>query len=292
MRIGMDRFGRTITVVCCCAVVLAACSKRSTSRAPASGGQVVAHVGDQVVTTNELDNEFRLANVPPEKQKDPAIIKAALTELVTRKYAVQQALAAKLDQQPGVLLNLIRAREQVLENAYLVNTAASKAPTTADVEKYIANNPSRFENRKLFTVDQIVVPLTPGTQSVVNANKDAKTLEDIDRPLTEAGIAHFRQTGVLNTEEISPDFFKAIEARKPDQVFFVRAGSNGVFFKVTGEQASPLKGDAAVNAARQLMRADAIKAEASLAAYSANLEAKYEGEYAEIMKKDTASKKH
>jgi len=32
-----------------------------------------------------------------------------------------------------------------------------------------------------------------------------------------------------------------------------------------------------------LMRADAVKAELGIAAYSANLEAKYEGEYAKIM---------
>jgi EpsD family peptidyl-prolyl cis-trans isomerase len=277
-----------VTVLCCCAVVLAACGKNTSSRAPASGGQVVAQVGNQVVTTNELENEFRLASVPPEKQKDPAVIKAAVTGLVTRKYLVQQALAAKLDQEPGVLLDLIRAREQVLENAYLMRAAAAKAPGSADIEKYIANNPSRFANRKLFTVDQIAFPLTSNSQSVVEANKDAETLENIDQQLTASGVAHSRQAGVLDSAEISPDFYNSIEARKPDQVFFVRSGSNGVFFKVTGDQAKPLSGDAAVNAARQLMRADAVKAQASLAAYTANIEAKYEGQYADIMKKNTA----
>jgi hypothetical protein len=89
----------------------------------------------------------------------------------------------------------------------------------------------------------------------------------------------------MNGAELQPDFYKSLEARTPDQVFFVPAGSNGLFFKVTGEQASPLKGEAAANAARQLIRTEALKAEASLAAYSANLEAKYEGDYADIMNK-------
>jgi hypothetical protein len=56
-----------------------------------------------------------------------------------------------------------------------------------------------------------------------------------------------------------------------------------VFFKVKGEEPKPLGGEAAANYARQLMRAEALKGEASLASYTANLEAKFEGEYAKIM---------
>jgi hypothetical protein len=34
----------------------------------------------------ELENEFRLANVPVDKQKDPETLKRVMTDLVTRKY--------------------------------------------------------------------------------------------------------------------------------------------------------------------------------------------------------------
>lgn len=286
MRIVANRFYHTLAVLTCCGVILAGCG-REAARAPAASGQIVARVGDQVVTTSELENEFRRANIPADKQKDPATIKAAVSELVTRKYLLQQALAAKLDQEPGVLLDLIRAREQVLEAAYLTRQATAKAPSNSDIEKYISSNPAKFAERKLFAVDQIAFPATAtaNVQSIITANKDAKTLEEVDQQLTSAGIVHGRQSGVLNGAELQPDFYKSLEARTSDQVFFVRSGPNGVFFKVTGEQASPLKGEAAANVARQLMRAEALKAEASLASYSANSEAKYEGEYADIMKK-------
>ena len=108
---------RAAAIVGCCGLMLAACGKKSGEQA--GSGQVVAHVGDQVVTTQELENEFRWANVPVDKQKDPEVIKRVLSALVVRKYLLQQALAAKLDREPGVLLDLLRAREQVLENAIL-----------------------------------------------------------------------------------------------------------------------------------------------------------------------------
>ncbi|MCG2632707.1 hypothetical protein L6654_39590 [Bradyrhizobium sp. WYCCWR 13023] len=284
MRIVVNRICRALAVLTCCGVVLTGCGKEA-AKAPAGSGQIIAHVGDQVVTTSELENEFRRANIPGDKQKDPAIIKAAVSELVTRKYLLQQALAAKLDQEPSVLLDLIRAREQVLESAYLQRQATAKAPSNSDVEKYISSSPAKFAERKLFAVDQIAFPASANVQSIITANKDAKTLEEVDQQLTSAGIVHGRQSGVLNGAELQPDFYKSLEARTSDQVFFVRSGPNGVFFKVTGEQASPLKGEAAANVARQLMRAEALKAEASLASYSANAEAKYEGEYADLMKK-------
>jgi EpsD family peptidyl-prolyl cis-trans isomerase len=275
------RLCRLAAIVGCCGLMLAACGKKDQAGAPK--GQVVAHVGDQVVTTQELENEFRTANVPPDKQKDPEVVKRVLGELVVRKYVLRQALAANLDREPGVLLDLLRSREQVLENAFLTRAVAAKAPGRAEIDKYIANNPAKFANRKLLSVEQIGFPFGPASQSVVDASKDAKSLDEIDQKLTSAGIPHARQMGALNSGDIPQDFYAAIEAKKADDVFFVRAGANGIFFKVKGEEARPLEGEAAANLARQLLRADTLKAEAGIAAYSANLEAKYEGEYAKIM---------
>lgn len=274
---------RSVAVVICSAALLAGCGKKAGEQATAPRGQVVAHVGNEVITNQELENEFRLANIPPDKQKDPEIVKQVLGQLVVRKYLLQQALNTKLDREPGVLLELLRAREQVLENAYLVRTVMSKPPTKVDIDRYIGNNPAKFANRKLLQVDQIAFPFGPGTQSVVESNRDAKSLDEIDQQLTAASIPHGRQNGVLSSGDVGPELFDKIEARKADDVFFVRSGQNGIFFKVLGEEARPLEGEAAANLARQLMRNDALKGEIGIATYSANMEAKFEGEYQQIM---------
>ena len=135
----------------------------------------------------------------------------------------------------------------------------------------------------MLSVEQIAFPVGTTTQTFVEENKSAKSLDDIDQKLTAAGIPHGRQMGVLNSGDLPPDFLNLIENKKADDVFFVRSGQNGIFFQVKGDERRPLEGDAAANLARQLMRADAVKAEQGIAAYSANLETKYEGEYATIM---------
>lgn len=282
---------RSGLIIACCGALLAGCGKKDGDQpAAAKSGQVVAHVAGQTITTQELDNEFRHANVPPDKQKEPALVKRVLGELVLRKYLLTQALNAKLDREPGVLLDLLRARELVLEGAYLVRTATSKAPSKTDVDRYIANNPAKFAARKVFSVEQLVFPFGPTAQSLVDGTRDAKLLDEIAQKMTASGIPFNRSNGVLSSADLPNDFISRIAAKNPDDIYFVRSGVNGVFFKVLGEQSSPLEGDAAFNIARQLMRADAIKAEAGLAGYSASLEAKYEGDYAKIMQGNPAAK--
>lgn len=265
-------------------LALASCGQQSGEKAAATKGQVVARVGNEVITTQELDNEFRLAGITPDKQKDPEVLKRVLGEIVVRKYLLQQAMNAKLDREPGVLLDLLRVREQVLGNAVLNRAASAKAPTKADIDRYIAKNTWKFADRKLYSVDEVVIPLTPATQNFVNANKDAKSLDELLQQLTTSGIPHGRQLGVLSSSDLPEELVGLIQKRKDDDIFFTRIGSNGLFFKVRAEEARPIEGDAAVNLARQMMRSDALAAELGLAAYSAKLEAKYEGEYADLMK--------
>lgn len=275
-------------IIALCGTALLGCSKKIEEKTEAPKSQVVAHVGDEVVTTQELDNEFRLANIPTEKRKDPAAIKQVLGELVTRKYLVRQALEAKLDREPTVLLDMLRARELVLANAVGSRdmTKKSSAITKSDIDSYIANNPLKFANRQIATVEEIVFPANATSQALVDGTKDMKTLEEVDQKLTAMGIAHGRTMGALNSADVSPDLFNSIQAKQADDIFFIRSGPNAVFFKVKGIDSRPLEGEGAVNMARQFLRADLLKSEASMMAVSANLEAKYEGDYANIMKQE------
>ena len=272
-------------------VVLTGCSKSGDNQAAAPQGQVVAHVGKEVVTTQELENEFRLGNIPADKQKDPETLKRVLGDLVVRKYLVHQALDLKLDREPGVLADILRSRELVLANAAISRNVAGKvsAISTSDIDKYIAGNPLKFANRQSVAVEQITFPIGPNTQSVLDAVHDAKSLDEIDQKLTAMNIQHSRSMGSLNSAELPENLFNQMQSKKPGDVFFVRAGSNGVFIVVKNEEVQPLSGEAAMNFARQALRADLFKSEIGMASVAANLEAKYEGDYAKLMSKDPSA---
>jgi EpsD family peptidyl-prolyl cis-trans isomerase len=276
---------RVIATVVCCGLALGACSKKSDVTAEAPKSQVVAKIGDQVVTVQELDNEFRLANVAMERRKDPEIIKRVLGELVTRKYMVKQALDAKLDREPTVLLDILRSKELVLANALATRDLTTKAGAISkgDIDNYIANNPSKFADRQLLSVEQISFQLGATSQAVIDATKEMKNLDEVDQKLTAMGVPHGRSSGTVSTGDLPQELIRAVNAHKDDDIFFIRSGPNGVFFKVTNQEPRPLVGAEAANAARQYLRQDIVKSDISMTSVAANLEAKYEGEYASIM---------
>ena len=126
------------------ALALAGCGKKQEGQAVI--GQVIAHVGPDDVTQQELDNELRLANVPADKRTDD-VVKAILNRILERKYLVQQAIAAKLDREPTVHLDLLRSREQILAGAYVQRDLGSKitAISKNEIDNYIqsASGPVR-----------------------------------------------------------------------------------------------------------------------------------------------------
>jgi EpsD family peptidyl-prolyl cis-trans isomerase len=266
-------------------LLLANCSKKAEVETEAPKSQVVAKVGNQVVTVQELDNEFRLANVASEMRKDPDTIKRVLGELVTRKYMVEKALDAKLDREPTVLLDILRSKEIVLANALIARDMTTKgaAISKGDVDNYIANHPLKFANRELLSVEQVALPLSSVSQTLIDATKEMKTLDEVDQKLTAMGVQHGRSRGTISNGDLPPELLDKISANQPDDIFFVRAGANGVFFKVTARESRPLEGEAAINAARQYLRQDIAQSEMSMTTMAANLATKYVDDYARIM---------
>lgn len=267
-----------------CSVALLGCGKGNDNQA-ASKGQVVARIGDQVITISELDNEFRLANVPVDRQKDPETLKKMLTELVARKYLFSQAMAAKLDREPGVLLELLRSRETVLANAIVARNVTAKVSSVgqADLNRYISSNPGRFASRQLLDLEQITFAINADTQSVVDSAKGKNSLDEVDQQLTAMSVPHVRGTATVGSSELPEDLAAQIRTRKPGEVLFYRAGANGVFLVAKSEAVRPLGGEAAQNLARQALRTDLFKAELGAASVAASLEATFEGDYAKIM---------
>lgn len=273
-----------LTPVLLAGVLLASCGgSNETAKAPDS--QVVARIGPDVVTIQDLDNELRLTNVPPERRKDTDVVRKTVSDLVARKMLARRALNGKLDREPTVLLDLLRAKDVVLAEAATgraINARLS-ALSNSDLEKYIQGNPLKFANRQILQTDQLIVPSSAITQSIIDGSRTAKSLEEIAQVLTSASVPFGRSAGAINTAEMPDELMAAIRSQGLEGVLFVRAGANAAFLKIRGQETRPLTGQAAEAMARQMMRADLLKGEASMAAFTANLEATYVGEYAKIM---------
>jgi EpsD family peptidyl-prolyl cis-trans isomerase len=281
----MSRRRWRIAVIACAlpaAMLLTGCGRKQEAQAVV--GQVIAHVGPDDITQQELDNELRLANVPAEKRTDE-LVKGALSRIVERKYLVQQALAAKLDREPTVHLDLLRAREQILAGAFVQRDLSGKmsAVSKNEIDSYIQSHPKQFDQRELFQVDQISFTPPQDVQALAAATKDFKSLEQVEAKLNEMNIKFSRGGATLDSATMPAEMLKVLDARKPDDIYFIRSRGTATFFKVTSVDQKPLTGDQANEFGRREVRVDIGRKGAEQISKAALADSKFEGDYARIM---------
>ncbi len=264
------------------AIALAGCGKKQD--ASATVGQVIAHVGPDDITQQELDNELRLANIPADQRTD-AVVKTILSRIIERKYLVQQAMAAKLDREPTVHLDLLRSREQILAGAYVQRDLGSKvaAISKSEIDSYIQQHPEQFDKRQIFNIEQVSFPPAKDMEALTAATKDFKTIDQVEAKLNELGVKYSRGPGALDSVTMPPQMLKALETRKPEDVFFIRSRSNASFFKVTSVDDKPLAGDEAQLVGKREVANELARKTAEDASKASLAATKLEGDYARIM---------
>ena len=181
------------------ALALAGCDKGE--KVPE--GQVVATVDGTEVTIHELNAELatignRAAGVPPK-----LVESLALARVVERKMLSNEARKRDLDKSPEFLLTRERGNETLLVQALQssIQEKVQQTPREA-AQKYVSENPQVFGDRKIFTLDQIQF-LRPANIDQLPL-KDAKTMAEVERVLTDANIEFRRAPQQLDTLSINP----------------------------------------------------------------------------------------
>ena len=264
------------------ALALAGCGKKA--EGPAVVGQVIAHVGPDDVTQQELDNELRLANVPADKRTDD-VVKAIMARIVERKYLVQQAVAAKIDREPTVHLDLIRSRENILAGAYAQRDVSQKATaiSKSEIDGYIQGHPDQFARRRIFDIEQVTFAPIKDMEGLAAATKDFKTIDQVEAKLNQLGVKFSRGPAALDSATMPAQMLKTLDARKSDDIFFVRSRNNASFFRVASVEEKPLTGDDAQALGKRELAQEILKTTADETSKAALATTKFEGDYGRIM---------
>lgn len=229
-------------------LALAACGDK------APQGQVVATVNGEEITAQEVNAEAQALNLPANANRE-AVLPQILQRVLDRKLLVGVARERKMDKSPDFLIQRRRAEETVLATmlARQINEGVAP-PSRAEVDKFIADNPNMFANRRQFQLDQLRIPYS-GKLEDLDYFKPAKTMDDITRLLQERNIRPERGGTVLDSATAQPQVIAMMEKLAPGEPFIVPAGGSAVISVIRAERVSPLAGDQAVAAATQLVRA-------------------------------------
>ena len=143
------------------ALGLVACSSKDVEK-PAS--QIAAKVNSGEISVHQINYLLTRAgagaNAP---EMAPKLRREILDRLVDQELAVEQAVAKKLDRSPDVLMAIENARREILARSYIEQiTAPIAKPTIDEAKKYYTDHPQLFAERRVYNIQEIVVPTTTG----------------------------------------------------------------------------------------------------------------------------------
>jgi EpsD family peptidyl-prolyl cis-trans isomerase len=180
---------------------------------------------------------------PANAEQAAAARKAVLDRLVDQQVAVDEAIEKKLDRQPEVVIALDLARREVLALAYLESVASAAAkPTPEEVKAYFLANPALFTERRIFSVQELIVPLASGALAPLKEQvAGGKTIEEIAAWLKGRNIQFNAGAAQRSAEQVPLEILPRIHALKDGQSTIIEGPQAATIIRVVQSQSAPIQ---------------------------------------------------
>lgn len=236
----------TIILALSLALAVSGCNKKAE-------GQTVAIVNGEEITAAELNAELSTAKAPPGLAKDE-VRNRVLQQMIDRRLLSQQAKKDGLDKSPEYLNRQRRLNEDLLISMFASRQIdTTQLPSAQELERFEASRPEMFANREQWSLDQIRFTM-PTDAAVRKKLEGAKSLEDVAKALTEAGITFNRQKNRLDTAIIPHDLYGRLRTATPGQPFIIPVGNLAIASVVVSREPAPITGEQARPIAVTAMR--------------------------------------
>jgi parvulin-like peptidyl-prolyl isomerase len=150
--------------------------------------ELIARVGTSDVTAEEV--RAVIATLDPRQQaalaRDPALLSQTVRALLANRLVLKEALSKKWEQQPTVVSQLDRARENVIVDTYLRSVAEppDNFPTEADIKAVYDANASTFLVPRRFQLAQIFIAVAKDADKAVE-DKARRKLDEVLKKLKQ-----------------------------------------------------------------------------------------------------------
>jgi peptidyl-prolyl cis-trans isomerase C len=239
-----------ISVAC---LAMSGCHGHHFGAGKAPTGQVAATVNGQEITQLELNAELAGVNLPTDPKARKAVEIRALQAIIGRTLLAQAAKQQGLDKTPEFAMQRTRADEILLGQALQSKLAKDvPPPTSEEVSRFILDNPDIFDQRKIFTVDQIRMA-QPTDPDFMKKIQPLNTMPDVEALLTSEHVDYRRGTAQLDAVGADPKVIAAVVKLPPNTVFVIASGGGLLINEITGVKVQPLTGDDATKYATALL---------------------------------------
>ncbi len=168
----------------------AAPAASNTVAAAKSSGEVVARVGNNDVTADDMRNF--IATLGPQQQaavaQDPALLSQAVRMMLSNRLVMQELAAKKYDKQPQIEAQLEKVRESALVELYLqsVSNPPANFPSEDDLQKVYEANRASFQVPRQYQLGQIYIAV-PKDADKATADAAKKKVAEVQQKLKAPG---------------------------------------------------------------------------------------------------------
>lgn len=265
------------------ALGLAACNSKEAEK-PAS--QIAAKVNSGEISVHQINYILsRTGAGASTPEMAPKMRREVLDRLVDQELAVEQAIERKLDRSPDVLMSIENARREILARAYVEQVAAAMdKPTVDEAKKYYAEHPQLFAERRIYNIQEIVLPATPGIADELREMLNGgKSMEDIANWLKGKDIKFAGGSAARSAEQIPLELLPKIHPLKVGQGLLMEGPQSITVMRLAASQSVPISEDAALPRIQQFLgnqrTAEAAKQE--IKSLKAKAKITYMGEFAD-----------
>ncbi len=174
-----------------------------TGEAGVKAGEVVARVGANDVTAEEVRAAVALMDSRQQAAltRDPALLSQAVRSLLANRLVLKEAMAKKWDQQPTVVAQLARAKENLIVESFLQSVTAppDSYPNDADIKTVYEANQTAFVLPRRFQLAEIVIEVAKDAEKTVE-EEGRKKLDEVSKKLKQPG-ADFGAIARASSEE-------------------------------------------------------------------------------------------
>lgn len=141
-----------------------------------------------------------------------------LETLIDQEIAAQAATDAGLDKEPAFVQQLAAARRELLARAYQERVAAkATTPSTDEVERYYEAHPELFAQRRLYVLRETLIEPTADATVLRAAAERARSTDDLDRLLREAGLRFATRLTTSASEDLPAAVLGPVSKLEPGQ---------------------------------------------------------------------------
>jgi EpsD family peptidyl-prolyl cis-trans isomerase len=271
----------SLLALACLAVVLAGCGGAKKDK-PAS--QVAAKVNKEEISVHQINFVLQQQRGLKPEQADTAS-RQVLERLIDQELAIQKAHELKVDREPRVVQQIEAAKREILARAYIekVGEAAAK-PTPEEINKYYAEKPGLFKDRRIYSIQEIAIEAKPEQVPQLRAKLEAA--KSINEFVEHLKANNFRYTGnqaVRPAEQLPLSMLDTFSRMKDGQAMLLPSASGAQVVVLAGTKSEPVDEARAKPAIEQFLMNDAKRKviESDVKAMRTSARIQYIGNFAE-----------